>query len=131
MSAVSPGSPDGGRDRREITVAQLAKIAGVSAATVSKVINGYPGVAPDTRQRVEEIIHEQHYQRQERGGGPAAILEMLFLALDSLWSLEIVRGAEEVAQRHGLAVALTDLYGRYTPPGVPGRRRWSAAGRSG
>ena len=85
------------------------------------MINGYPGVAPETRQRVEQTIHEQQYQRQERGGGPAAILEMLFLALDSLWSLEIVRGAEEVAQRHGLAVALTDLYGQYTPG-----RSWAA-----
>ena len=122
------GASEGGRDRREVTVAQIARIAGVSVATVSKVINGYPGVAHDTRQRVEEIIQDQRYQRQERGGGPAAILEMVFLALDSLWSLEIIQGAEEVAQRHGLAVALTDLYGRHTPD-ARGPRTWSAAGR--
>lgn len=121
MSTRASGSSDGKRDRREITVTRIAQIAGVSASTVSKVINGYSGIAPETRQRVEDVIHEQQYQRQERGGGPAAILEMVLLALDSLWSLEIVRGAEEVAQRHGLAVALTDLYGRSTPG-----RSWAA-----
>lgn len=121
MSAGPAGSSDDVRDRPETTVAQIARIAGVSAATVSKVINGYPGVAADTRQRVEGIIHELRYQRQDRGGGPTAVLEMVFLALDSFWSLEIVRGVEEVAQRHGLAVALTDLYGRHTPG-----RSWAA-----
>jgi LacI family transcriptional regulator, xylobiose transport system transcriptional regulator len=114
VSAVPAESTDAGRQRREVTVAQIARIAGVSAATVSKVINGYPGVAAGTRLRVEEIMNERGYRRQEYGA-PAAILELVFLALDSLWALEILQGAEEVAQRNRLAAAVTDMKGRYAP----------------
>jgi LacI family xylobiose transport system transcriptional regulator len=114
VSAGPRESTDGGRQRREVTVAQIAQIAGVSAATVSKVINGYPGIAAGTRLRIEEIMNDRGYQRQEYGT-PVAILEMVFLRLDSPWALEILQGTEEVAQHHGMAVAVTDLKGRFTP----------------
>ncbi len=114
VNTVPAESAEAGRQRREITVAQIAQIAGVSAATVSKVINGYSGVAAQTRLRVEEIMNERGYRRQEYGT-PAAIIEMVFLSLDSPWALEILRGAEEVAQQDRLAVAVTDMKGHYRP----------------
>jgi hypothetical protein len=39
----------------------------------------------------------------------------VFQALDSLWALEIIRGVQEVAREHELAVALTEMQGRLTP----------------
>jgi LacI family transcriptional regulator, xylobiose transport system transcriptional regulator len=114
VSARPPETADGGRQRRETTAAQIAQIAGVSAATVSKVLNGYPGVAAETRLRVEEVMDERGYRRQEYGT-PAAILELVFLALDSLWALEILQGAADAAQHNGMAVAVTDLKGHFTP----------------
>jgi DNA-binding LacI/PurR family transcriptional regulator len=97
-----------------MTVARIADLAGVSAPTVSKVINGHSGVAPDTRRRIEELIREHRYQRAEytpRAGN----IEIVFQALDSLWALEIIRGVQEVAREHELAVALTEMQGRLTP----------------
>lgn len=44
------------------TIHDVARIAGVSAATVSKVINGRYGVAPGTAQRVQEVIKELRYE---------------------------------------------------------------------
>jgi LacI family xylobiose transport system transcriptional regulator len=86
----------------------------VSPPTVSKVINGHSGVAADTRRRIEELIREHGYQRGENLA-PAAILEVVFQSLDSLWALEIIRGVEQVARHHDLAVALTEMEGRLTP----------------
>jgi LacI family transcriptional regulator, xylobiose transport system transcriptional regulator len=115
VSATSPDAAASRRPRREITVAHIARLAGVSAPTVSKVINGHSGVALDTRQRIEEIIREHGYQRAESGPGSVPIVEILFQALDSLWALEIIRGVEQAIRDRGLAVALTEMQGRQTP----------------
>lgn len=42
--------------RNQITINQVARQAGVSAQTVSRVINDRPDVAPQTRKRVQETI---------------------------------------------------------------------------
>lgn len=44
------------------TIKDIAKLAGVSVATVSKVINGYPDIGAETRQKVMEIIVQEDYQ---------------------------------------------------------------------
>ncbi|WP_268257787.1 LacI family DNA-binding transcriptional regulator [Thermoanaerobacterium xylanolyticum] len=40
---------------------EIAKIAGVSRSTVSRVINNYPNVPPDTREKVLKVIKEYNY----------------------------------------------------------------------
>lgn len=45
-----------------ITLEQIAKLAGVSLTTASRVINGFPGVRPITRERVLQIIRQYGYQ---------------------------------------------------------------------
>jgi LacI family xylobiose transport system transcriptional regulator len=100
--------------RRDVTMASIARLAGVSAPTVSRVINGRSGVALSTRQRVEAVIREHGYQRPD-SVEPVAILELVFHALESLWALEIIRGVEQVAREHELAVVLTEMQGRLTP----------------
>lgn len=44
------------------TIKEVAAAAGVSTQTVSRVINSRPDVSPDTRQRVQDIIHTLGYQ---------------------------------------------------------------------
>lgn len=46
------------------TLADVARVAGVSAATASRVINGSPNVRPETRRQVEEAIVNLGYVRQ-------------------------------------------------------------------
>jgi LacI family transcriptional regulator len=48
--------------RRAPTILDLAASAGVSKATVSRVLNGSPGVAPETRTRVEAAIDDLGFQ---------------------------------------------------------------------
>lgn len=101
--------------RRQPTIAHIAAEAGVSAPTVSKVINGRSDVAPETRRRVEALILEHGYRRSDRSQRAAPILELIFHELDSEWALEIVRGVERVAGQHQLAVVLSEMQGRRTP----------------
>ena len=45
-----------------ITLEQIAKLAGVSLSTASRVINGHSGVRFLTRERVLQIVREYGYQ---------------------------------------------------------------------
>jgi LacI family transcriptional regulator len=45
-----------------VTIKQVAREAGVSTQTVSRVINDRPDVAPETRQRILEVIERLGYQ---------------------------------------------------------------------
>lgn len=65
---TDPAEPDGTRARpapasgsRRTTLHAVASVAGVSIATVSKVINGRSGVGASTRSRVEAAIDELGY----------------------------------------------------------------------
>jgi LacI family transcriptional regulator len=46
---------------RRTTLADIAQAAGVSVATVSKVVNDRGDVAPETRARVRELLHQHEY----------------------------------------------------------------------
>jgi LacI family transcriptional regulator, xylobiose transport system transcriptional regulator len=107
--------PTSRRRRRSMTIADIAEQAGVSAPTVSKVINGRSDVSPQTRQKVEAAIQANGYQRTRRAERAAPIIELIFHELESEWALEIVRGVEAIAGRHHLAVVLTEMQGRRTP----------------
>lgn len=52
---------------KRLTSTDIAKLAGVSRSTVSRVINNYPNVPEATRQRVMEVIQENHYYPQLSG----------------------------------------------------------------
>ncbi len=43
------------------TIKEVAKTAGVSTQTVSRVINGRPDVSPETRGRIQQIISDMNY----------------------------------------------------------------------
>ena len=47
---------------KKATLKEVARIAGVSAQTVSRVVNHRPDVAEDTRLRVQQFINELGYQ---------------------------------------------------------------------
>lgn len=45
-----------------ITLAEIAKMAGVSRSTASRVINHHPHVRPEVRERVWAVIREVGYE---------------------------------------------------------------------
>ncbi|MFI6787996.1 LacI family DNA-binding transcriptional regulator [Nonomuraea sp. NPDC050383] len=92
-----------------LTIAQLAELAGVSTATVSKVVNGRSEVSSETRAAIEELIRRHGYRRQRRRSTPTALVELVFHALEGDYPVEITKGVAEVAREHGLMVGISDL----------------------
>ncbi len=75
------------------TLAVVARDAGVSLATVSKVVNGRPDVAAATRSRVEQLLVKHRYQPVGvRRASTSGLADVVFTALDSPWAVEILRG---------------------------------------
>ena len=92
--------PVSGRRSRP-TLNDIAEEAGVSTATVSKVLNGRTDVASATRERVTALLKQHNYlapgtRRSRRSG----LVDLVIGGLDSPWAVEILRGVEaECAQR--------------------------------
>ncbi len=91
---------------------QVAKRAGVSTATVSRVLSQPDVVAPDTRRRVMRAIERLGYEpnstaKNLRTLKTAKLLVTVPDISNPFFSL-ILRGIEEAAQREGYAVLLGD-----------------------
>lgn len=54
-----------GEEQRRPSLKDVARVAGVSYQTVSRVINGGPRVSEDTRARVQAVVDELGYRRNE------------------------------------------------------------------
>lgn len=52
-----------------MTIYDIAKEAGVSPSTVSRVINNKEGINPETRRRVQKLLEENNYIRNETARG--------------------------------------------------------------
>jgi LacI family transcriptional regulator len=92
------------------TIAEIAAKAGVSIPTVSRVLNNRPDVAPATRERIEQVIKESgfiHSRVKNVLKESSGILDMLVPDLSNLYSVEIVRGVEDVLERTELRLALS------------------------
>lgn len=120
-SNPSPATRDNGSNRPGVrsagtaTLAEIAREAGVSAPTVSKVLNGRADVAPATRTRVEELLRDYGYRRRRAEATRSPLIDLVFHELESAWAMEVIRGVENVARDEGLSVVLSESAGRLTP----------------
>lgn len=102
-------------DRPRVTLAAIAAEAGVSLATVSKVLNGRTDVAPATRARLEEHLARHGYTRRGSASRRNDVVELVFHELEPSWSMEVIEGVEDVAHAAGLSVILTVSGDRHAP----------------
>jgi LacI family xylobiose transport system transcriptional regulator len=103
------------KQTQRVTLAEIASEASVSLSTISKVLNGRPDVSPRTRERVEGMLAEHGYLRRKTGASETRLIELVFHELESAWSMEIIRGVEDVASEHGMSVVLTQSGSRHAP----------------
>lgn len=97
-----------------VTLRDIADQAEVSLATVSKVLNGRTDVSAATRGRVEDLLSVHGYRRR---GTPtsSSLVELVFHELEAAWSMEIIKGVEDVARAAGFSVVLTESGSRHAP----------------
>jgi LacI family transcriptional regulator len=100
---------------RSITIRDVARLAGVSAATVSKVLNDGPGVAPSTRDRVRLTVDRIGYRPNSIARSlKAHRTSTIGLLTDDLHgdnTTAMMHGVEEVAGDAGFGVMLCNSYG--------------------
>ncbi|MER5293718.1 LacI family DNA-binding transcriptional regulator [Streptomyces pharetrae] len=96
------------------TLAVVAREAGVSVPTASKVVNGREDVAPETRRRVTEALDRLGYVRRPRFDAARApgMVDLVVHALDSSWTGAVLHGVEQAAHDAGLDVVVSAALGR-------------------
>ncbi|WP_328912124.1 MULTISPECIES: LacI family DNA-binding transcriptional regulator [unclassified Streptomyces] len=98
-----------------VTIADIAREAGVSLPTVSRVLNGRNDVSPATRRRVEELLARHGYRRRApRAENRANLIDLVFNDLDSPWAVEILRGVEKVTHEAGVGAIVSAVHHRAT-----------------
>jgi LacI family transcriptional regulator len=101
--------------QRRATLATVAASAGVSIATVSKVLNGRRDVASTTRALVQEVLQQQDYAVSvPRRAGVAADLTVEVEVDGALraYSSKIVQGVIDAGAQAGVAVVVSTHVGR-------------------
>ncbi len=102
------------------TIDEIARLANVSPATVSKVVNNRPYVRAETRARIERVIAETGFVPSQRARGlsqrRSSILGLLIpYTSDQLFAdphlLEIIRGIEAEANLHDYNLLLSTAHG--------------------
>jgi LacI family transcriptional regulator len=93
---------------RRPTMKQVAAVAGVSLATVSRVVNGGPSVGPDLAERVHRAVELLGYRHNltasslRRADRLSASIGLVFEDVGNPFFSAVHRGVEEVARRRGV-----------------------------
>lgn len=92
------------------TIREVASLADVSPATVSRVMNGMSGFSTETRDRVRQAVEQLGYQPDHLARGlrtaNAQLLGVLAPKVSSAFAFEVMEGVEAVARDHGYSVML-------------------------
>lgn len=92
------------------TIKDVAKLAGVSVATVSRVVNKNGYVNKETEQKVAKAIADLHYEPNAvaRGlaGKKTGSIALILPDITNPFFPEMARAVEDVASRHGFTVIL-------------------------
>lgn len=96
-----------------LNIREIAKKAGVSVATVSRVLNHPESVAPKTRTKIEKIIQEEEYTPNWLARGlnfnkTGIIGLMIPHILDPVY-MEIAKGVEDVAHMKGYVTFMCNV----------------------
>lgn len=103
--------------RRAATVNDVARLAGVSKGTVSKVLNGKSGISAETRAHVEAAAEKLSFRpnpiAQGLLAGKTGTVGLLTNDLEGRFSLPILMGAEDALGAGKLSVFLCDARGDF------------------
>jgi len=104
--------PTNGHDgRHRVTIRQIADLAGVSIATVSRVLNGRDDVSVETRALVQRVVDEQGYtvSRSARGlsAGRTGLVGVLVPLVYPVYFSQIISGAAEALYEQDIRLLLS------------------------
>jgi LacI family transcriptional regulator len=96
------------------TMRDVGRLAGVSASTVSRVLNNTHYIADETRKRVQEVVESVNYYKnvhaRRLSTGRSDLFGLVISEIASPYFSEVIRGFQAAAWDRGLGVLL--LQGR-------------------
>lgn len=102
-------------EKQSITIYDVAKKAGVSMATVSRVVNGNPNVKPGTRKKVMEVIDELDYRPNAVARGLASkkttTVGVIIPDVTNVYFASLARGIDDVAAMYKYNIILANSDG--------------------
>src|SRR5919204_5907301 len=100
----------GNGDRARATIREIARAAGVSIATVSRVINGRPDVAPRTRETVLRVVREHGFSTNRNAGGLSGgrtgLIGVTLPIVEAAYFAVILSGAAEALYEQDMRMVL-------------------------
>jgi len=103
------------RSTRRVTMADVAKYAGVTKTTVSRVLNNKGELSPETREKVLKAVEHLGYRRSRIARGLATdqtfLLGLIVPSISNEFFTEIVRGAEDTAWENDYKILLCNTEG--------------------
>lgn len=97
------------------TLSEVAGLANVSVATVSKVLNGRAGVSDETRRRIESLLDERNYNRRLSAQSGAPLIDVLCFEIDSPFGGAAIAGIERVASERGIGMVVSAAQDSHAP----------------
>jgi LacI family transcriptional regulator len=92
------------------TISDVAELAGVSTATVSRVLSGAASVRPDTQQRVEDAMARLNYRPSAVARSlrmqSTAVIGLIVTDITNPFYPDLVRGMEDEILQQGRSVLL-------------------------
>ena len=112
------GLPNEADGTHRVTVKDVARVAGVSQATVSKALNDSREVSEETRERVTAVASGLGYRPNAIARSLKArqthTLGVITNDSDGLFTTAMVRGLAEVASESGFGVFVCNSYDKFT-----------------
>jgi LacI family transcriptional regulator len=94
-------------------VGELAALVGVSPSTVSKVINGRPGVSDQTRRKIETLLAQKGYSHPLVSTKTSQTIELVVEYVENNGTIEFIRNASTWALQHGIGITVSQTdFGR-------------------
>jgi LacI family transcriptional regulator len=101
-----------GKKKETITIYDVAHEAGVSMATVSRVVNGNPNVKPATRKKVLDVIRRLGYRPNAVARGLASkrttTVGVVIPDISNAFYAELTRGIEDIATMYHYNIILSN-----------------------
>jgi LacI family transcriptional regulator len=101
---------DGNGDHGRATIREIARAAGVSIATVSRVINGRPDVSPQTREAVLRVVREHGFSTNRNAralsGGRTGLVGVTVPIVEAAYFAVVLAGAAEALYEHDMRIVV-------------------------
>lgn len=93
-----------------VTISDIARMAAVSKATVSAVLNDRPGISLETRERIQEIVRRVNYRPNQvarsLSNRETHSIGLLIKEIDNPYFTKIMKGVVDACSDHGYTMLL-------------------------